>query len=120
MLGQKLGRELRPDEVTRHACDNRICCNPEHLIPGSTADNAADAVARGRLLQGANHWAARSPERVSGEANPAARLTEPQVIEIRRRYDAGGVTQKELAEEFGMSQPLIGQIVRRVAWKTVA
>lgn len=45
---------------------------------------------------------------------------DPQVIEIRRRYDAGGVTQKELAEEFGMSQPLIGQIVRRVAWKTVA
>ena len=34
--------------VVRHTCDNRICCNPGHLISGTPGDNVADAVERGR------------------------------------------------------------------------
>lgn len=42
------GRWPRPQEVVRHACDNRPCCNPAHLVVGSAKDNARDAYERGR------------------------------------------------------------------------
>lgn len=35
-------------EVGRHTCDNRSCFNPDHVIDGTTKDNAADCVLRGR------------------------------------------------------------------------
>src|SRR5690242_18862440 len=28
----------------RHTCDNPICINPEHILPGTTADNIRDCV----------------------------------------------------------------------------
>jgi transcriptional regulator with XRE-family HTH domain len=39
-------------------------------------------------------------------------LAKDQVREIRRRYAAGGVCQRELADEFGMTQTGISRIVR--------
>lgn len=38
-LAKKLGRELRLGELALHDCDNASCVNPEHLRPGSVADN---------------------------------------------------------------------------------
>lgn len=35
-------------KVLRHTCDRRLCCNPEHLIPGDHEDNTQDIVDRGR------------------------------------------------------------------------
>lgn len=34
--------------VARHSCDNRGCVNPSHIVDGTHADNARDAVDRGR------------------------------------------------------------------------
>lgn len=32
-----------------HHCDNKACCNPRHVYPGTKQDNARDAYARGQL-----------------------------------------------------------------------
>ncbi len=34
--------------VCRHTCDNRWCIHPDHIIPGTVADNNRDARERGR------------------------------------------------------------------------
>lgn len=46
-------------------------------------------------------------------------LTEKQVKEIRKRYEAGGVSQAQLAKEYGTSQFNVSLIVRRKAWDWV-
>lgn len=118
VLTQKVG-PLQPDEVTRHTCDNPICCNPNHLLRGYPVDNARDMVSRHRQNRGSDHWTVRNPEGVQGENNSAAKLTVQQVSEIRRRYATGGVTQVALAEQFGVDQAHISSIVRRKAWAHV-
>lgn len=115
LLARKLGRELWPDEVTRHTCDNPPCCNPAHLIPGSPRDNLHDARDRGRLIKGDKHWTRTAPERLHGGGNPAAKLTADQVRQIRDLY-AIGARQVDLAEDFGVTQAYISQLVRRKVW----
>ena len=36
--------KLTSDVSVRHRCNNRSCCNPEHLEPGTNAQNMADKV----------------------------------------------------------------------------
>lgn len=53
-----------------------------------------------------------------GETNTHAKLTWEQVEEIREIYARGGVTQAALGKRFGISQVMVGGIVRGTAWKT--
>lgn len=50
------GRSPVGGEV-RHTCDNRVCCNPAHLLEGTRLDNARDMAERGR---GRNHNTGRT------------------------------------------------------------
>lgn len=47
-----------------------------------------------------------------GEKSPNAKLSNKQAQEIRTRYAQGGITQKELALEFGVSRSAVSSIVR--------
>jgi len=89
-----------------HTCDNPPCVNPAHLFPGTKSDNMQDMLRKGR------GGYTGSP----GEAHPSAKLVESDVLEIRHRWDAGGIRQRDLAAEYGVSRGLIGQIVRRESW----
>lgn len=80
--------------LVRHKCDNPPCVNPDHLETGTDQDNARDRTERGRWRGGKGRF---SPEILS---------------EIRSRYASGNETQSQLGSVFGVSQVMIGKIVR--------
>lgn len=97
--------------VVRHRCDNPPCCNPAHHQDGTRADNNRDISERGRhAAQLGTMNAAR------GERHGSAKLAVDQVAEIRSSYDQGGITQRELAVRFKVSQRTINKIVRKLGW----
>ena len=107
VLERKLGRKLRRDEVTRHLCHNPPCIEPRHLVPISRADNAKDTIN-----------AVYQP-RVRGEAHPNAKLVDQLVREIRARYAAGGISQRKLAAEMGISHHALRRVVVGDGWSHV-
>lgn len=92
------------DQQARHlngiSTDNR----PGNLVWGTREDNAQDAIRHGTLGPGM-----RARHR---------RLTEAQVIEIRRRR-ARGESPKALAEEFGVCREYIPVLVKGKAWSCI-
>jgi len=89
-----------------HHCDNRICCNPNHLFLGTHQDNANDRDVKGR---------GKVPDN-RGENHGMARLTESEVIKIRNMYGSGQYTQTELGNIFGIDRRHIGNIVHKRSW----
>lgn len=112
-----------PDGVwVCHSCDNPPCCNPTHLWLGTSDDNIADRCAKGRSRagRGATHGTHTHPERrARGEHHGIAKLTDQAVREIRLRYAQGKISQKRLAEQYGVAQMAVCKIVRDEAWTHV-
>jgi hypothetical protein len=127
-------RPMTPDEEACHSCDNPPCCNPGHIWPGTTTQNAEDRVTKGRtarhfgsangahqhrdrLPRGDAHYARRHPELMArGESHGQAKLTAEQVETIRREYARGGESQEAIGRRLGVSQSLVSKIVRGVLW----
>jgi len=102
-----------------HRCDTPLCCNPAHLWRGTAADNIRDCISKGRFSAGDAHYWRRNPEAVlRGERNGGAKLTEADIVEIRRLYDTG-LLMREIAVKFGVGKLQIGLIVNRKHWKHV-
>lgn len=101
LFGKTLPKELD----ACHHCDNPGCVNPEHLFAGTQKDNAMDSAKKKRTA-----W---------GEKNGMSKLTEVQVVEIRKRAAAGerGI---DLAREFDVWQAAITRIVKRTRWGQLA
>ena len=51
-----------------------------------------------------------------GELHWASRLSAIEVLEMRRLYAAGGITHKEIAKLFGMSQSHVTGIINKKKW----
>ena len=95
-----LVEEIPPKMCVCHMCDQPSCCNPSHLFIATSAENIRDAARKGRMRS----------ER-SGTT-----LTDAEVLEIRRRYDAGE-NRGQLGREYGVHTPQIHRIGRREQWK---
>lgn len=95
---------IPPGMHVLHRCDNPPCVNPAHLFLGTNADNSKDKIAKGRQ---------RGPK---GEAHPAAKLSDGDVVEIRRRW-AAGETQAVIGRDFGATQAHVSQIVTMKTWR---
>lgn len=90
--------------LIRHDCDNKACVNAKHLRLGTQADNMLDAKVRGRSA--------------CGERSGNSKLKVADVKELRRKY-IEGVPQTKLAAEYGITQPNVSYIARRLTWAHV-
>jgi hypothetical protein len=88
-----------------HRCDVRHCVNPDHLFLGTTADNVADKIAKGRHCYGAR--------------NGRSKLNDAAALSIIQRA-SDGETLTSLARAFGVSRTVIRHIVRGRLWGHVS
>lgn len=89
-----------------HSCDIKACVNPAHLSAGTRRQNLLDGFAA-------------NPGVCAGERNGRARLTWPQVREMRTAHRSG-VSRAALAREYGVTEAAVGQIVRGLRWREPA
>jgi len=94
------------DIVVMHNCDNSLCINPEHLTIGTRSQNLLDAYARGRR----NH---------EGVNNPRAKLSEEDVIVIRRLYKEGNLNQSEIARLLGVAISTVNHACLGYNWSKI-
>ena len=91
-----------------HRCDTPRCCRPDHLFVDFQAGNMADMIAKGR----------RGTPKAIGTRAPTAKLTEADVIEIRRllhqRFSAYAI-----AQHFGVGSDAIYNIRNGKNWTHV-
>jgi hypothetical protein len=101
-LSYRMHKGEIPDGVTlMHSCDIPCCCNPDHLIPGTNAENIADMD--------------RKRRRSIGEAHNS-KLTEDQVRAIR----SDPRTHRAIGASYGIAHSTVGNIKRGMDWAHVA
>lgn len=114
---QPAGAKLRPamsihcpNDGTRHPRVAKFCMRCGAALRSEVVPDRLAYVSRSRM------WPKPA---LRGERHPRARLTTTTVRAIRSRYARGGVTQKQLAGEYGVSAGTISQIVTRRIWEHV-
>lgn len=97
-----------------HKCDNRGCVNPDHLFLGSKGENNSDRNKKGRQAR--------------GEGHPRVKLTEQDVLEIRRTYkhyprgtaapiEDRPYTASGMSKRYGVSLRAIRNILNGKNWR---
>ena len=81
--------------VLRHKCDQPLCVNPDHLVPGTQLENIQDAVDRERMPRGEDHH--------------HCTVSDSRLAEIMSDIAAGGATGV-LAERYGVSPSYISTL----------
>lgn len=126
------------DQLVCHNCpggDNPLCVNPRHLWLGTNDQNIADRDAKGRAARGERSGHRTVPgcgprgdrngsrlhpqTRPRGERHGRSKLTVADVIEIRYVEAPSGIAKIIIAERHGVSDAVIGNIIRRKIWRHV-
>ena len=87
--------EIPPGMSVLHRCDNRSCCNPEHLFLGTQPENLADM---------------RAKQRHKNPPTPNTKLSFNAVCSVCERSRLG-ISQQRIAVEFGVSQATISRVI---------
>lgn len=103
MCAEAHGKPPQPDMESAHSCGqgHEGCIHPGHLRWATKKENGEDKSAHGRSLR--------------GEKSYLAKLTEDQVLAVKRRL-AAGERQSEIAADLGVSHQLISAINTGHCW----
>lgn len=88
-----------------HRCYQPACVNVAHMFLGTPADNHRDMVAKKR--------------HAVGQSLPQSKLTDADVLELRRLHATGMFSVRELAKRFGITHMPAQSIVNRKTWKHI-
>lgn len=116
VIASRLSWELHygpppPGLFVCHHCDNPSCVRPDHLFLGTAADNAHDAMHKGRMI---------APPRLCGDSSPSSKLTTASVTAIRAMWATGHWSLAALGRRFGVRYQSIRAIVTHRTWRHVA
>lgn len=84
-----------------HTCDNRACCNPNHLFLASHLENMKDMVKKKRSKRGENA--------------ASSKLTEKEVLKIRKLLE-NELPMTEIANKFNVTPTTIRAIKAKKNW----
>lgn len=101
---ERLHGTIPPGKIVMHSCHTPACVKPSHLSLGTDRENLAHRDRLGRQAHGQRH--------------AHSKLNDEKVRDIRRRY-AEGETGSSLAREYGVKQPAISSVIRRMTWAHV-
>lgn len=88
-----------------HSCGrgHEACVNPRHLRWATPVENSADKELHGSLIRGARHY--------------AARLSEPQIYEIRAMAKWASLT--DVSRHFGIGMSHAHKIIHKISWSHI-
>lgn len=102
----RTGRWLIRGEVIAHTtCDWPPCCEFAHLTLTDLRGNVDDMLSKERQARGERQW--------------QAKLTVEQVLEMRARYAAGGVSLTALGRAYGVSYATARSAINGEHWRHV-
>jgi len=93
-----------------HKCDNKKCCNPDHLYLGTALQNTKDAIERGLFPNGPNKKKGKV-----GSKNIKAKLNENDVLDIKKLIVNNEKT-RDIAERYNVSKSTILSIRKGKTW----
>ncbi len=96
-------QRLKPNVRTSHSCDNKLCCNPGHVVIYQT-----------KLTEHYIDGHKRSPR---GEKHGRSKLTERQAIIIK--YKLGALTTREIADSFKVAFHTVWDIRKGITWRHI-
>ena len=121
----RLKGDLQPKGYRLHRLvASHFIPNPENKktvnhIDGNKLNNAAYNLEWATQSENNKHAFKTGLRSHKGENGPAAKLTNERADTIRLIYNSGHFKQKELAEQFGVTQSRISEIVRNKSYATI-
>lgn len=97
-----------------HKCNFPACCNGRHLYAGTPKQNTLDCIKSGRNLWPFQEFPPK------GEIHPRAKLTDKQVIDIRKRFRNHGLSTEErkfIMTELGIHRSTLKRVIHGWGWK---
>lgn len=100
--------EIPSGLMVLHECDNPGCCNPDHLFLGNNQDNMADKVYKNRQ------------SKLLGSRNGRSILKQEEVEQMRKDYESGNFSYRNLVNKYGISQTQVARILKKESWSWVS